>query len=323
VIRAGGVLLFLFLGIAVVISLADRAPLHPAPKDTLYSLEYLFNLYLDKAVRQELPGPHAYRILVPYAVYGTSQVTAIPPLTTDFIFKVLVLTALQLVFFRYLGKFFSGMTPLLGVLLLDIYCAAALSYPVGPSVIETSDMLNVVVFSVALLAVFERRLALLLGTLFIGTLNRETPWLILPLVALADWKPGRKAVAAGLALIAVAAPYFLLRLLVGSPSPDWWLTRDIGGNIPFLTGDQTATALVANARVALMLGPLALPALLRVREHHPYHILAAVIIPPFVVVHYLVGRIIEMRLWLPLLTVLIPLAISGMQKLAQGRPAAQ
>lgn len=313
--RAGGPILFLFLGIAVILSLADRTPLHPAPADTPYTLEYLFNLYLDKAVHQDLPGPHAYRILVPYAEYAASRITSIPPLTIDFFFKVLVLTAMQLAFFRYLGKFFSVMASLVGVFLLDVYSAAALSYPVGPSVIETSDILNVAVFCIALIAIFEKRLPLLLGTLLVGTVNRETTWLILPLVALADWRPGKRFVVTGLAVLAVAVPFVLVRLLIQSPSPDWWLTRDIGGNIPFLTGEQTVTAFLANARVALMLGPLVIPALYRFREHHPYHVLAAVIIPPFVVIHYLVGRIIELRLWLPLLTVLIPLAIGGIQKM--------
>ena len=321
--RLNPVLVFLFLGIAVILSLSDRTPLHPAPADTPYTLEYLFNLYLDKAVHQDLPGPHAYRILVPYAVYGASRITSIPPLTVDFFFKVLVLTAMQVAFFRYLGRFFSVMPSLAGVVLLDVYCAAALGYPVGPSVIETSDILNVLVFSIALIAIFEKRLPLLLGTLLVGTVNRETTWLILPLVALAEWRPGRRLAVTSLAVLAVAVPYALVRWLIQSPSPDWWLTRDIAGNIPFLSGDLTLTALLANARVMLMLGPLVVPALYRFREHHPYHVLAAVIVPPFVVIHYMVGRIIEMRLWLPLLTVLIPLALDGIQKLTPERSQEQ
>jgi hypothetical protein len=315
VTRVTGSLLFLFAGIAVILALADRTPLHPAPANTPYTLEYLFDFYLDKAVQQDLPGPHAYRILVPFTVYAATRITSIPAMTVDFILKVIFLAAMQFVYFSYLRKFFDFMPSLVGVFLLDIYAAAALSYPVGPSVIETSDILNVVAFALALIAVYEQRLPLLIVTLLIGTLNRETTWLLLPLVALAGWPRRRKGTAITLAVLAVAVPYGLVHWLIHSPSPDWWLTRDIGGNIPFLAEGQTGTALLANARVALMLGPLALPALYRFREHHPFHVLAAVIIPPFIVIHYLVGRIIEMRLWLPLLTILIPLAIDGIQKL--------
>ena len=320
--RRGGGILLLFAGIAGVLSLADRAPIHPKPEHTVYTPEYLFDLYLDKAVHQELPGPHAYRILVPYAVAATSRVTSISPMTVDFVFKLLVLIAAQGLFFRYLVRFFPPLTALVGVLLLDVYCGAALSYPVGPSVIETSDILNVAVFCLALKAIYDKRPALLMITLLVGTLNRETTWLILPVAALADWKPWKRWRIAVLGTIMVAVPYFGSRWIIQSPSPDWWLTRDIGGNIPFLTGALTMTALLANARLAIMLGPLALPALYRFREHHRYLLLTAIIIPPFVIIHYLVGRIIEMRLWLPLLIILIPLAIEGLQRMIAGDSAA-
>jgi len=85
----------LFLGISVIIALTDRAPLYPIPKDTPYTLESIFNQWVQETVLQTRPGPFAYRVLVPYTVYFVERITSIPGLTVDFCLKVLFLTFLQ------------------------------------------------------------------------------------------------------------------------------------------------------------------------------------------------------------------------------------
>lgn len=307
--------LFLFAGIAVLLSLADRAPLHPKPHDLAYDLEYQFDYYLKKAVHQELPGPHAYRVLVPYAVAGIGAATGVAALTVDFLLKVLVIFALQTVFFRHLGAFFDPLTSLCGVALLDVYVAAGLSYPVGPTVIETGDLFNVLVFAVALNALLRGWDWVLFAALFVGSLNRETTWLLLPAVYLADAPWGRRLRNSLLATLMVALPYLAVRLMVQSPSPDWWLMRDVGANIPFIAGEQTLSAVVANLRFAVIFGPLFVLAFHRFREKQAFHRLAAAIVPLYILVHYLFGKIIEVRLWVPLLVVLIPPALDTLRQM--------
>lgn len=299
----------LFAGVAALLCFADRAPLHPRNPDPAWDLEQQYTFYLGKAVAQELPGPHAYRILAPAAVQGAALLTGLPPLAADFVLKFLVILALQAVFYRYLGAFFDPLTSLCGVALLDLYVAAGLSYPVGPSVIETGDLFNVLVFAVALKALHDERTWLLLAALFVGTLNRETTWLILPAVYLAEAPRGRRVRISILATLMVAVPYLAVRLMVQSPSPDWWLMRDIGANIPFIAGEQTLSALAANLRFAVIFGPLFVLAFHRFREKQAFHRLATAIVPLYILVHYLFGKIIEVRLWVPLLVVLIPPAL--------------
>lgn len=305
---------FLFAGIAVTLSLSDRT----APFDSPYQPDYL-DFYLDHAIHQTLPGPHVYRILVPYTVHGASKLTSVPSLTIDFVLKVILLTFIQFIFMRYLRIFFDGFLSLVGVFLLDLYIAAALYYPLGPSLIETIDILNVLVFCLSLQAIHRKTFILLLIVLFLGTVNRETTWLLLPLVAIAHWPEKPRVWHILGAFLMVALPYFGLRLLIESPRPDWWVINSVDENIPFVSNEHLLTTLKSNARLALLLGPLIVLGAHRFRDHPHFLRLCSSVTPLFLAVHYVFGRIIEVRLWLPLLVILIPLALSGLARIIDSR----
>ncbi len=306
---------FLFLGISVIIALTDRAPLYPPAKDTPYTLESLFDKWVHDAVEQTLPGPFAYRVMVPYAIYFTEKATSITGITIDFGLKVLFLTLLQYSFFRYLKLHFSASESLLGVFLLDSYLTATFSNLIGPTVIETGDILNAVVFCVALHAIYQKQFVLLVIVLFLGMLNRETPILLLPFIAMSEWPKKPKASHLIGIILALAIPYFGLRTLIDSPRPVWWTTDALGMNIPFLSSDHTPRALVANFRLIFFLGPLIALGAYKFQEHPRFLRLSWVILPFYIVVHYVVGMIIELRLWTALLVVIIPLAVGGLIRL--------
>src|SRR5206468_1414421 len=135
--------LLLFCTIAVLIALADRAPMHlekPFPSVQLREQELS---YQDGVMQRTLPGPYVYRIYIPYTVAALNTVVpSASPVEIDFFLKILILILCQFSFYRYLRLFFSSFIALTGVFILDILVAFSLSSIQGPSMIETSDLLN-------------------------------------------------------------------------------------------------------------------------------------------------------------------------------------
>jgi hypothetical protein len=311
-------LLFLFAGVAVMVCIIDRAPMHLQSRFPEVRIHAEFQEYLDGVVEQTLPGPYVYRIFVPYLIFILHKsLPLINMLRWDFGLQILILIFCQLVFFNYLRSFFSGMAAFAGVLWFDILIGVSLFHIQGPSVIETADLMNALIFSLALHAIYRDRLILLCAVLFLGTFNRETTWILLPILFLHEWFGRRSWQRFLVAVAAVALPYFGLRWLIASPTPIWFLTEDLRLNIPFLSSQHTWGALVANLHLIFLLGPLIVLGIHRFREHPVFLQIASSIAPLFILIHYIVGSIRETRLWMPLYLLLIPLALNNLIKLLQ------
>lgn len=309
-------LLILFAAIACLIALADRTPLHydkylPHPK-----VEEDFNYFWRGVTDQTLPGPSVYRVLVPYLILALQLTTPLNPITIDLILKIALLVACQLVFFEYLSSFIARPASLTGVLLLDCAIAFALAYIMGPSTVETSALLDVVVFTLALMAISTNRFLILCVVLGIGMLNRETPFLLLPILFLNDRSGNRGWLRSAVVLLVVALPYFGLRLFIETSGEPIWVTfYGIKYNVPFVSSQYLSSAIAANVHVGLMLAPLIIIGLYRFREHPFFLRIASYVAPLYIVFMYTFGTIIEARLWLPLLVLLIPLAVDSLQML--------
>jgi len=317
-------LLMLFSGAAAVLSIAERAPMHLNGRFPDVRIHEEFQDYLDRMMNQTLPGPYVYRILAPYLVFLLHKgLASISPLTLDYFLKILILIFCQLAFFQYLRLFFSDTLALAGVLWFDVLASFSLSHIQGPSVIDTTDLMNALVFCLAFRALYLDQFILFGVILFVGTLNRETPWILLPILFLNDWRSGRSKSRLLAAFAAVALPYFGLRWLIETPVPEWINLDRILYNFPFISPRHTPTALVANLHVAFALGPLIMIGLYRFREHPRFLRVVAAVAPLFLLIHYIVGAIIESRLWLPLYLILIPMALNNLEKMFQSESAAK
>jgi hypothetical protein len=301
-------LVFLFVGMAVTIALSDRAQIHP----DVASARLSFQAALDGVVHHTVDGPHVYRVLVYYLEWALARGTGIPPLMIDFFLKSLLLLGIQWVFFSYLARFFSVPEAILGTVLLMLVQAASFGAVPGQWPSETMDLLNVFVFTLCVSLINAERFIPLLLLLFAGTLNRETTWLLLPIIAFRRFPERPDFSTLITATFAVAIPYFGVRLLVDTPEPSWWTMKALPENVGFLLEEYRWDAIVANVRLLVFLGPFLALSACRFREHPSFLLLTGSVIAPYILVHYLVGKIIEIRLWIPLLVILIPLALSGL-----------
>ncbi len=294
----------LFLSLAVLLCIADRAPMHLDKKMNAQLLEQGYNDYYDGVFYGKLGGPYVYRILVPYTVRAVHNfVPGVKPMHIDLFFQFLFLFGCQLVMYHYLRLFVSRMMALGGVLLFVVLMGYMLGQMVGLTSIETSDTLNVLVLLLALYFLYKNKLLKLLIVLFIGMFNRETPMVLLPVLLYYEWTHGRPKINLLWITLVVFIPYVALRF--------WWdgnavSFEGITSNIPFLDGAKTVDALKANVYVFVLLAPLLLIAAFRFRELPTLVRFAAALTIPFIVLHYIVGTVIEARLWMPLLVLLVP-----------------
>jgi len=305
------IIIMLFFSIAVLLAVADRAPLHLEKQCSCVHFTTDVSDFIYGVTQSTAFGPYVYRVFIPYLASGLHYL--MPFLTfidIDFLLKIFFLIICQLIFYYYLQIFYSSFVSIVGVFILDILLGFTFSSILGPSIGENADLLNIVVYLISLIALYKNSFGYLLLILFIGTFNRETTWLLIPIIFLYDYFSKRSLYRTLLAGLAVAIPYFGLRLIIQTDSPVWFTFDGIIRNIPFLSFETTGKALVANAHTVFLLGPLIILSILNFNKHPEFLRLISYITPVFIVLHYLFGSIIEARLWIPLFIILIPLSLN-------------
>jgi len=312
--------LVLAAGIAVLLSISDRDPIHH--KESSERLEHNFYECLEGIANHTYDAPYVYRILIPTSITFIHHIVpSVDGLTIDFAFTVIFLWLCQIAFFSYLRLFFKPTESFLGVVLLDVLLGCSLVQMQGPTLIETADILNLLVFVVAFKLIYLNHFKSFCIILIFGTLNRETT-LFLPLVLLIVNGINRKSLYQTLiALLAVAIPYFALHLLIHPPVSNWVTFDAISLNVPFLDRSKIFRVFIANIHLLILLGPLALIAFYKFPNHPIFLKSVSFIVPPFIVLHYIVGAIIEARLWMPMYIILIPLAVDTLVTIFQEEPS--
>ncbi len=310
-------LFILFASIAVLVCLSERTPVHRSEFKTETIRE--FNFYYEGVVAGTLPGPYFYRIFFPFMIHAIASVIPLSPINVDFALKLLVFLISQWVFYALLRSHLGEWQSFAGVLLFNVLMMFSLSYIHGPSVLETGDIANALVFASALLLLHQNKFGFLCVIAALGMLNRETPLLFVPVVFLHDRFHERGWRRSAILFLILAGIYLVPRFLIGSTSSDWFRFEGIPWNIPF-AAENFAKPIVANLRLLVLLGPLFLLGFSRFQDQPPLFKHAAILVPVFLLVHYVLATIIEARLWMPLFVVLIPMAIhtlSGLMKVME------
>lgn len=251
------------------------------------------------------PYPDQYRILVYWLAQGLMNVGV--PFTPAHEAWRFLFTALSFVVFaRYLEGWHGAVPTLFGIFWLwAVLPASYLFYHMQPT-----DPLNTLVFFAAFLALQRGRDGWVPLLVAIGMLNRETPILI-PILHAAV-RVGRVPWKRWLPLVLLEAAvavgiYAGLRIWIGyrpaytkASFAQFWITN--------LTHWRAWVQIAAMFNLALWYAWRhwnARPLFLR---------RAAWLLPPFVLVHYSVGFVQEIRLFLPLLALAVPLTLFALRE---------
>lgn len=276
-----------------------------------YKLHFLPYLQLPPDVRVPLledwhremitgnaPSPNQYRALTPWLVqYLVLPLGLSATIYDAYAIVRAVFTGLTLLFFdRYLRAWFSRSAAAAGAL-----CLAAVIPFTYYAVFQESDPLNLLVLVLAFLALTRNRDVWLIPLVLVGTLNRETTLLIPAVYALARWgeEPPRKVIRhTALLTLCWVVVFGGLHYLYGH-RPAYTDAIMWERNLRSPTPTLYACLLFGVLWVLPWLAPKDAPLLLRRTRW---------LIPPFVAFHYVVAVVQEVRLFLPLAPIIIPLS---------------
>lgn len=248
-------------------------------------------------------APNQYRMLTPWIIEALCSAFSVPLQRAYFIERALVTGATLFVFDRYLRTWFSAAASLAGTALL----AAAIGFTSLQFGVQEADPINLMVVVLAFLAIARGKDWWLVPLMVLGTLNRETIAMIPAVYLLARWGslPRKNVVSFTLVLgVLWLVTYGGLRL--------WFGHRDYYCDVFQLEWNLTATALhpwTPMQSVLMVFGGLwFLP--IEGRKFAPPLIRRGLwLVPPFLLLHLVVARVDEARLFLPLATILVPLSL--------------
>jgi len=243
------------------------------------------------------PAPNQYRPLTPYLAEAIRTVLPDQSVYTAYLILRGAVTGVALfVFDRYLRTWFTGSAAAAGA-----FCLAAVIPFTFFRVVQESDPTNLLVFVLAFWALALGRDLLLIPLVLLGTLNRETVAMIPALYLTIRWgrEQPRQLAWRTLALGASwAAVYGGLLLHYGR--------RGYYCDVVMLP--QNLASLSPTVLLFLMFGGVWVFACMARRTAPEMLRRALWLVPPFLVLHYVIAMVNEVRLFLPLAPILIPLA---------------
>jgi hypothetical protein len=243
------------------------------------------------------PAPNQYRPLTPFLAEAVRRLLPDQDLETAYLVLRGALTGVTLVAFeRYLRVWFLPAAAAAGTLLL-----AAIIPFTFMQVVQESDPLNLLIFVLAYWALAVGRDLWLIPLVVVGTLNRETIAMIpvAYLVVRYGWEPCTRVLARAAILgTCWASTYGGLLLHYGRRAyycDAVMFSHNVGSLSPTLFP-------------LLLFGPVWGMAVLARRDAPAMLRRSLWLVPPFILLHYVVAVVEEVRLFLPLAPILIPLA---------------
>jgi hypothetical protein len=284
--EVGLALLYLGLGLVSGLVWARLANLQALPQ---WHLEMILG---------QAPAPNQYRPLTPWLAQLLVFVLPGRNLFVAYLLvRSLVTGATLLLFDRYMRVWFSPAAAAAGAL-----CIAAILPFTYLHVVQESDPINLLVFVVAFWALARGRDALLFPLVLVGTLNRETTAMVPALYLVARWgrRPMGQVVWRTAALVGAWALIYLSMVWVFYGRREYYCEV-----MMWRTNVESWTPTI---QVLLVFGVMWVLAFAAAKRGPLLLLRALWLLPPFVILHYLVAMVREVRLFLPLAPLVIPLA---------------
>lgn len=270
--------------------------------DTLRRLEH------EQAIRGTVRAPLRYRPLAFWMTEVVCRTLRSPYLYTDFYLRLLFLFFSALALDGYLRSWLDGRTTALGV----VFFFALMPMVYWENYHRLYDFTNLLVFIIGYWLIRERRDWWLVPLLVVGMFNRETTMMLVVVYFFARWGefPLRTLLArtAGLGALCMSI-YVGLRLAYGYEP--WYRWYELLEN-PRDIRTYLYPLLFFNAFWVL--------AFLNWRTKPQFLRRAMLMVPFFFAIHFVVGYVREVRLFLPLLPLFIPLGLLSLVGGRRGSP---
>lgn len=257
------------------------------------------------------PAPDQYRVLTPmlaHALVCLIGPTSVPELimSTRVVYLFVHFAAFTVAGFFFVAfcrRYLSLSGSLLSCALLLGLCAVANLR----GQIQVTDPMNLMFLTMGLWAIDRRSLVALPAAMALGAINRESILVLMGYYVLMEWPRPKRAVllTALLVTVAWAAAYGAVRAAYGMRAY----------SVDLVMLHYNLAGFWQWALPLLLMAPLAVAALQRPVSAWPGPLRrATLVIPPWMLLHLVVARLEEVRLIIPLLPILIPLAVLGVSR---------
>jgi hypothetical protein len=251
-------------------------------------------------------APENYRILVPYILEVPIRALSwfMPydkALSRAYAaFHLLAITGILWTLFSYLRVWFTGEQALAGCLVV----ASTIPIALRQNAYFPSSLLEPSFFTVGLLLMLKERLMLFWALVVVASLNRETAFFI-PLLYVLTKPLTRKHVLTGLVYIGTWACVFLgLRAVMGD-APRYWDLATI-----CYTNTHTGRFVTIAENILLFLGGFWVFAIFGFKRAPVFVQRSARVVPAYLAAVSVWGLWWEVRLLMPLYSIVLPLALS-------------
>jgi hypothetical protein len=287
-------------------------------------------VYADESLehyRQTLNGerafPYQWRLLGTHVVRAGERLTGVDPHTVDVVVKTILLwgaSALLLVF----GRLYAS--PIGALCAVSMYFVLTMAgFTDGYSIYYTNDYVMLAAWFAAVLLVRQRRFAAAALATFIGAWAKETMMLVPILVGL-EWLRGRAPFKAVFWIgVAFVIPSAVVRWIYPAPIEKWAWWDMAYANVPFLqeTTAELMLTIKNNVKVFLFFNVLWILAALGLRRSRDGFITSLALTSLiYVLLAYPVIYIRELRHFLPLAILILPIAVRELERgMAASDPA--
>ena len=277
-----------------------------------------------KLYREALAGtrdfPYQWRLLGVYLVYAGERLTGLDPHAIDLALKVVLLCISSCTLFLFSRFYVSEMGALCAVAFYQLLTVAGFSDQY--TIYFTNDYLMIAAWFGAVYFVRAGRYLEAAALAFAGAWAKET-LLLVPILIGFRWLRDRRGVGMVPVILAAAAfliPTVALRRMYRAPVSDWAWWHMLFVNVPFLQGNahDLAITLKNNLKVFLFFNVLWVLAARVVRRVDPFLQDLALTGVVYLVLAYPVIVLRELRHFLPLAIVILPLAMAELEQLGAG-----
>jgi hypothetical protein len=265
------------------------------------------------------PFPFQWRVAGPWLVRGLEIATGADPHAIDVVVKTMALSGSALLLIAFTALWASPMASLLAGAIYFALTAGAYSSE-GYSIYYTNDFLMVLGWFAAVYFAARGQYGWTAVATFITVWAKETVLLVPMLVGLAWWQRKTNLRAWLLSVAAFVIPEMILRSLYPAPISQWAWWSNLDLNVPFLRSENLAIALVDNLKLLLLFNVLWLLAYRTFARTSEWFLrsLAAVGVV-YLAMAYVVVYLRELRHFLPLAIIVIPLAMIEIDRTIGGR----
>jgi len=248
-------------------------------------------------------APNAYRVLPAFAAEATHRLLGVSAPFAYGINGCIFIFMAACVFHVFLKKWFSTEVTLVGTLFM--FAALPLTYGL---IAQPSDTFSLFIWALGLLLIRDKKDVWLIPVILVGTLNRETTLFLVLAYFLFRWDEAPKG-----RLIGYSAAYFVSWLAVYEGLRLWIGPRDYGTDY-WQYGHNIDQWYYSLAFPALLFGVFWVMALMDWAKKPKFLTRSALIIPPFIFIHFFIANLMEARLFDVLFLIIVPLALFSLFK---------